>query len=119
MSPFVDVADVGDLGDGAMMRATVGGRVLLLARVGDDYYAAEDRCPHMGGSLSHGHLVGTVVTCPRHGSQFDLATGRVVRWTRWTGITLALAKAFRSPRPVTVYGARSDSGRIQVDLEQS
>ncbi len=44
----------------------------LLARVGDKYYAADNRCPHMGGKLSPGKLEGTVVTCPRHGSQFDL-----------------------------------------------
>jgi 3-phenylpropionate/trans-cinnamate dioxygenase ferredoxin subunit len=117
MSRFVDVAGVDDLADGAMKSVKVEERYLLLAHVGGRYYATDGRCPHMGGELSHGKLEGTIVTCPRHGSQFDLATGKVLRWTNWTGITLALAKVFKSPRPVKVYGVRSEGSRVLVDLE--
>ncbi|OFV80937.1 MAG: (2Fe-2S)-binding protein [Acidobacteria bacterium RBG_16_64_8] len=100
-----------------MTRVTVEGRDLLLARVGDRYYSVDDHCPHMGGRLSHGTLDGTTVTCPRHGSQFDITTGRVLRWTHWTGIKLALAKMLKSPRPVKVYPVRTEAERVQVDLE--
>jgi 3-phenylpropionate/trans-cinnamate dioxygenase ferredoxin subunit len=117
MTRFVDVAGIDDLADGGMKRVTVEGRDLLVACVGGQWYAADDRCPHMGGQLSHGKLGGTIVTCPRHGSQFDLANGSVVRWTNWTGITLALAKVFKSPRPVKVYGVQSEGSRVLVDLE--
>jgi 3-phenylpropionate/trans-cinnamate dioxygenase ferredoxin subunit len=117
MSRFVDVAGVDDLADGAMKSVKVEERYLLLAHVVGRYYATDGRCPHMGGELSHGKLEGTIVTCPRHGSQFDLATGKVLRWTNWTGITLALAKVFKSPRPVKVYGVRSEGSRVLVDLE--
>jgi nitrite reductase/ring-hydroxylating ferredoxin subunit len=41
--------------------------------------AIADRCPHAGGSLSDGTLEGSVLTCPRHGSQFDVTTGERVR----------------------------------------
>lgn len=117
MSRFVDVAGVDDLADGAMKRVTVEGRDLLLARVGGRYYATDERCPHMGGQLSHGRLDGTIVTCPRHGSQFDIATGSVLRWTHWTGITLALAKVFKPPRPVKIHHVQSQGSRVLVDLE--
>jgi 3-phenylpropionate/trans-cinnamate dioxygenase ferredoxin subunit len=117
MSRFVDVAGVDDLADGAMKSVKVEERYLLLAHVGGRYYATDGRCPHMGGELSHGNLEGTIVTCPRHGSQFDIATGKVLRWTRWTGITLALAKVLKSPRPVKVYGVRAEENRVLVDLE--
>jgi len=117
MSRFVDVAGVDDLADGAMKRVTVEGRDLLLARVGGRYYSSDDHCPHMGGQLSHGKLEGTIVTCPRHGSQFDIGDGRVIRWTRWTGITLALAKLLKSPRPARVYKVESRESRVLVDLE--
>jgi nitrite reductase/ring-hydroxylating ferredoxin subunit len=38
-----------------------------------------NRCPHAGARLSDGELAGTVLTCPGHGSQFDVTTGERVR----------------------------------------
>ncbi len=38
-----------------------------------------DVCPHAGAVLSSGELEATVLTCPRHGSQFDVCTGTRVR----------------------------------------
>jgi 3-phenylpropionate/trans-cinnamate dioxygenase ferredoxin subunit len=119
MSRLVDVGAAEDLADGAMKMVTVEGRDLLLARVGGSYYAADERCPHMGGRLSHGILEGTVVTCPRHGSRFDLSDGRVVRWTEWSGITLGLAKILKSPKPIKTYRVQSQGDRLLVDLEQT
>ena len=42
------------------------------------YYAIEDRCSHDNGPLAEGEFdVGAcTVECPRHGSLFDLTTGR-------------------------------------------
>lgn len=42
-------------------------------------YAVADRCPHAGVALSGGELESAVVTCPGHGSQFDLRTGERLR----------------------------------------
>lgn len=42
-------------------------------------YAADDVCPHAGARLSEGALEGTVITCPWHGSQFDVCTGERLR----------------------------------------
>lgn len=117
MGRLVDVGAAEDFSEGTMRAVTVEGRQLVVARVSDSYYAADGRCPHLGGRLAEGTLDGTVVTCPRHGSRFDLADGRVVRWTNWSGLTLALAKAFKSPRPVKTYGAQVQEGRLLVDLE--
>ena len=39
------------------------------------FYAIADRCPHAGARLSPGPLDGAILTCPEHGSQFDLETG--------------------------------------------
>jgi 3-phenylpropionate/trans-cinnamate dioxygenase ferredoxin subunit len=116
MSDFVDVAKTGDLEDGAMKKVRIGDRDLLLARAGDRYYAAENRCPHMGGDLSKGTLEGTIVTCPSHHSRFDLADGRVVRWTDWSGLKLALAKAVRAPRPLATYAVEVEGDAIRVRI---
>jgi hypothetical protein len=44
----------------------------------------------MGGRLWEGKLEGTIVTCPLHGSQFDLSDGHVIRWTNFPSIVIAL-----------------------------
>ena len=119
MSPLIDIGATDDLADGAIKTVTVDGRELLLARVGGKYYAADERCPHMGGRLSQGRLEGTVITCPRHGSRFDLTDGHVVRWTKWSGITLSLAKILRSPRPIKIYQVQQQEDRLLVCLEQT
>jgi nitrite reductase/ring-hydroxylating ferredoxin subunit len=50
-----------------------------LYHVGNGLFACADRCPHAGAVLSEGELEAAVVTCPRHGSQFDVRTGERLR----------------------------------------
>jgi nitrite reductase/ring-hydroxylating ferredoxin subunit len=72
--------------------ADLAGRLGVVARLADlpvgpvavyhfsgRVYAAGDVCPHAGARLSEGALEGTVVTCPLHGSQFDVCTGERLR----------------------------------------
>jgi 3-phenylpropionate/trans-cinnamate dioxygenase ferredoxin subunit len=116
MSEWVDVGAADEMSDGMMRAVKAGGRELLLARVEGAFYAADERCPHMGGSLSHGELAGTVITCPRHGSRFDLRNGKVLTWTEWSGIKLALAKSLRPPHSLKTYSVQSENGRILIDI---
>ena len=51
---------------------------VLLARLGEDYHAIEDGCPHSGYRLSLGELKGQCITCPGHGWEINVTTGRVV-----------------------------------------
>lgn len=117
MSKLIDAAAAADLADGAMIAVTLDGQELLIARVGDEYFAADERCPHMGGHLARGRLEGTVVVCPRHGSRFDLRDGRVDRWTDFSGAVLSVAKVLRSPRPLRTYPMRLEDGRLLVDID--
>ncbi len=52
---------------------------VALWRVGGAWACLVDRCPHAGASLAEGEVAEGVVTCPRHGSQFELRTGERVR----------------------------------------
>jgi nitrite reductase/ring-hydroxylating ferredoxin subunit len=52
---------------------------LAVYHVGSLFHACADRCPHAGALLSEGELESGVVTCPRHGSQFDVSTGQRLR----------------------------------------
>lgn len=75
---YVRVADKTELPVNKMILVVVKGKEVLVANVDGTYYAIANKCTHLGGSLSKGRLEGSVVTCPRHGAQFDLKTGRAV-----------------------------------------
>jgi nitrite reductase/ring-hydroxylating ferredoxin subunit len=47
--------------------------------VGSRLSATQNECTHRQGPLSGGELEGSTVTCPWHGSQFDVSTGAVLR----------------------------------------
>ncbi len=116
MAEFVEVSRKSELKEGAMKAVNVAGHEVLLARVVDKYYAGDNRCPHMGGKLSQGKLEGTVVTCPRHGSQFDLTDGRVVRWLKGSGLVSMVGKALKSPRPLTTYNVKVEDDIIWIEI---
>jgi 3-phenylpropionate/trans-cinnamate dioxygenase ferredoxin subunit len=116
MSNLVELGTIGELEDGAMKEVLVQGYEIVVARVGDNYYAADNRCPHMGGNLSRGRLEGTVVTCPRHGSQFDLRDGLVVRWLKGSGVVSMIGKALKSPSPLTVYDVKVENDRVITQI---
>ncbi len=42
------------------------------------FFATQEACTHQGGPLSEGTLEGTCITCPIHGSRFDVTTGAVL-----------------------------------------
>lgn len=78
VTEFVKVAELGDLQDGDMRFVEIGEERIVLARVGQDYLAFSDECTHAWGSLSDGDLEGERVTCPLHGSVFNIRTGEVI-----------------------------------------
>lgn len=115
MSNWVEVAKSGELSDGTMKEVLAQGKRILLARISGNYYAVDNRCPHMGGKLSQGKLEETIVTCPLHGSQFDLSDGQVVRWLKGGPISV-VSKAVKRPKPLTVYNVKVEDGRVLVEI---
>lgn len=115
MSKFIEVAKTGELRSGTMKMVMAEGREVLLARVGDKYHAVDNRCPHMNGTLSQGKLEGTVVTCPLHGSQFDITNGQVVRWLKG-GLMSKLGSALKTPTTLKVYNVSIEGDKIRIEL---
>jgi nitrite reductase (NADH) small subunit len=76
MAEWHRLAAVGEVAPGSAREFTAGGRVIALFNVDGTFYALDGVCPHAGGPLGEGSLDGTVVTCPWHGWQFDVTTGR-------------------------------------------
>jgi 3-phenylpropionate/trans-cinnamate dioxygenase ferredoxin component len=115
MSKFTEVAKIEELKSGTMKAVIAEGREILLARVGDKYYATDNRCPHRKGDLSQGKLEGTVVTCPVHGSQFDISNGQVVRWLKG-GLMSKLGSALKMSMALTVYNVKVEDGKVLFEF---
>ena len=75
---FVAVAQQRDLAPGQVKAVAANGRQIVLCNVAGRFYALADECPHAGGLLSEGELVGQSIVCPLHGAAFDVATGAVL-----------------------------------------
>ncbi|HSJ63373.1 MAG TPA: DUF2231 domain-containing protein [Gemmatimonadaceae bacterium] len=83
----VPVADAGDLEPNQMRLVRLGDQRVVLARTEEGWVAFDDRCPHRGGSLAGGLMACGTVTCPWHGSQFDVASGALQAGPAEDGIT--------------------------------
>jgi nitrite reductase/ring-hydroxylating ferredoxin subunit len=86
------VAPVADLPDGERLVVEVGGREIGIFNQGGRYHAFLNRCPHLGGPLCRGQVIGLIesdgpgdvrldpdramLVCPWHGWEFDMETGR-------------------------------------------
>ena len=63
----------------------------------------------MGGDLSKGEFKGKIVTCPRHGSRFDITTGESI-----SGSKIGFLKLKTKKEPS--YGVKIEDGRIKVKI---
>ena len=76
MADLVTVARADELAPGEMKRVQVGEEEIALARIGHEFYAIQGACLHLQGPLGDGRLEDHVLTCPWHGWQYDLRTGK-------------------------------------------
>lgn len=74
----VDVGAAADVPEGGAKCVTANARPLALFKVQGKVYCVDNRCTHVGGPLCRGRLSAFVVTCPLHGSRFDVRTGQLV-----------------------------------------
>ena len=74
---FVRAVAAGDIPAGTIREVSVEGKALAVANVDGQFYAISNTCLHRGGPLGDGVLEGKVVTCPWHGWQYDVTTGKV------------------------------------------
>ena len=94
------VLDDAELADGRMRCVEAGGTRVMVARAGGALCALSDHCAHRGGPLHEGALDGHKVTCPWHGSAFDVRDGALLRGP--------------SAYPQPAWDARVREGRIEV-----
>jgi nitrite reductase/ring-hydroxylating ferredoxin subunit len=101
---WADVAAESDLTNRKPVRVVVDGAAVLLLKAEDQVLAIGNQCTHQGAGLDRGviKIAGSVmtVTCPAHGSMFNLETGKVMRPP--------------ATKPVPVYDVKIEDGRVFV-----
>ena len=101
MHDWIPIATVDECPPGASIERLAADRMVAVANVAGTFHALDGLCPHQGGPLGTGRLCGTTLTCPWHGWQFDVATGRH-----------ATSATVRQP----VHEIRVVDGRLEVRL---
>jgi 3-phenylpropionate/trans-cinnamate dioxygenase ferredoxin subunit len=101
----LDVAPADQFPPGSMKLIVAGPAVYVgVYNCGGELYAIEDRCSHDDGPLCEGDWDEDTcrVVCPRHGSEFDLATG--------------VPRSLPAYQPVQTYPVRIVDGMVKVDV---
>jgi len=126
MAERVRVGAVSDFADGQLHSVSAGGRTVIVGMVDGTPYAARNRCPHLGLSLTKGpggtRFEDGQVVCPWHNSRFDLCTGENLDWApgfagrdlpRWSARLIALG---RKPAPLTTYEVVVDGDEVFLEV---
>jgi 3-phenylpropionate/trans-cinnamate dioxygenase ferredoxin component len=101
----ITVCRVDELPRGEMRLVEANGRKIGVFHCEDgELYAIEDRCSHDDGPLAEGEFDPSACTveCPRHGSLFDITSGR--------------PKTLPAFQPVEVFAARVEDGDVKLEV---
>lgn len=72
---YVEVARAGELPVGRVRAVKLDGRTIAICHTARGFFALDNTCPHRGGPLAEGDLIGEEIVCPWHLWGFDVATG--------------------------------------------
>ncbi len=78
MAEFVRVTGAADVAPGSGVVAEVKGQSIAVFNVDGTYFAIDNTCVHRGGPLGEGELEGDTVTCPWHGWQYNVKSGKSI-----------------------------------------
>jgi 3-phenylpropionate/trans-cinnamate dioxygenase ferredoxin subunit len=76
---FLEIAPSSELPDGERLFVEIGGKPIVIFKIANQYFSIADVCSHDDGPVGEGKLDGYSITCPRHGAQFDVRTGKVIQ----------------------------------------
>jgi nitrite reductase/ring-hydroxylating ferredoxin subunit len=75
MEEFVEVARASDVPIGRIKSIHVGERRIALYHTPKGFFASDGTCPHRGGPLAEGDIIGDEIVCPWHLWGFNIQTG--------------------------------------------
>jgi nitrite reductase/ring-hydroxylating ferredoxin subunit len=74
---FLRAAKKDEVPPGSIREFQLDGKTVAVANVDGKLFAINNTCLHRGGPLGQGELEGKTVTCPWHGWQYDVTSGKV------------------------------------------
>ncbi|MEX0767547.1 MAG: non-heme iron oxygenase ferredoxin subunit [Microthrixaceae bacterium] len=98
----VRICSLADLTEGEAKRFDVEGHRLCVVRLEPNVFVIGDTCSHADVSLSEGEVEDCAIECPKHGSAFDLSTGKPL--------------SLPAVRPVPCYESSVEDGEVLVML---
>jgi nitrite reductase/ring-hydroxylating ferredoxin subunit len=122
MSKKISIGAIADFPAGKAQVINVNGIAIVINRVDDTFYAVENRCPHMGLPLGANKVEDNVITCPFHGSKFDMCTGENLDWvTSFAGAKLPewsrkLVAMGKKPAPIKTFRVLSENGQLFIEI---
>ena len=105
MSPVIDICALEELPPGEHRLVEWDDLEIGVFNCGGELLAIEDRCSHDDGPLAEGEFdaAACTVECPRHGSLFDLRSGR--------------PKTLPAFAPVETFEVRAEDGQVKLEVD--
>jgi 3-phenylpropionate/trans-cinnamate dioxygenase ferredoxin component len=102
---LVRIARTDEIPEGEARRFVVDGREIALVNLGEEgFRAVDDICSHAQAYLHEGEVDVDFETieCPRHGSTFDLETGK--------------PRSLPATVPISVYNVKVEGDDVKVEI---
>ena len=117
----VKIATTNTIVANKVLKIKANGQSVLVAKVGDKHCAIANKCPHFGLPLAKGKFENGVITCPFHGSQFEICGGKNVAWVEnFVGIPLPeiaqnMLALGKSPKDVASFTVTQEGNDLFID----
>lgn len=115
------IATTADVGTDKVFKASVDGQSVLVAQVGEKYCAVANKCPHLGLPMAKGKFEDGVITCPFHGSKFDMCTGKNLEWVDSVvgiplpGVAKKMMAMGKAPTDVASFAVTQDGEDLSIE----
>ncbi|MCS6992375.1 MAG: Rieske (2Fe-2S) protein [Anaerolineales bacterium] len=118
----INIGRINDFEIGKPRVVRAGGATIVVNRTENGFCAVANHCPHLGLPIAGGKIEGNVITCPFHGSRFDMCTGENLDWvTSFAGAKLPewsrrLVAMGKKPTPIETFAVTLENENVFVTI---
>lgn len=76
---YLEIAPASELPNGERLFVEIEGKQIVIFNIAGQFFSIADVCSHDDGPVGEGDIEGYNITCPRHGAEFDVRTGKVTQ----------------------------------------